>query len=217
MSTVPVVRIPPVPALLPGTARPELCLNDRSGAAWELLPTPAEGLPAVGAACQDLPDGALPDAGWVPLAVPGELVMQGFDIENNVEYLCRRRVEVPADFAADGAGAGRVLVRFDGVYSNARVWADGCLVGAHVGGFTTWDCDVTDVARPGSSFELVVGVADVEGDNPGAHNPDGSHRGDPSWASWACTSRRRRPRASRARAASTSTRAPRTSSAPSPR
>ena len=32
MSTVPVVRIPPVPALLPGTARPELCLNDRSGA-----------------------------------------------------------------------------------------------------------------------------------------------------------------------------------------
>ncbi len=183
MSTVPVVRIPPVPALLPGTARPELCLNDRSGAAWELLPTPAEGLPAVDAACQDLPDGALPDAGWVPLAVPGELVMQGFDIENNVEYLCRRRVEVPADFAADGAGARRVLVRFDGVYSNARVWADGRLVGAHVGGFTTWDCDVTDVARPGSSFELVVGVADVEGDNPGAHNPDGSHRGDPSWAS----------------------------------
>ena len=171
-------RLPPLPSEVAGVTEPMVSLNDRSGATWEFLPTACDLAPLPGEPCQDLGAGALPADGWVGVAVPSELAMQGFDIRNNVEHYYRRTVPVPRDFAGC-----RVLVRFDGVYSSARVWADGRLVGSHVGGFTTWDCDVTGVARPGGAFELVVGVADVEGSEPGTHNPEGLVRGDASWAS----------------------------------
>lgn len=178
MAALPQPAVAPLPAEVTGTAEPAIDLNDRSGGAWEFLPGAHDLAPALDAPCQDLDATSLPAEGWVGVAVPSELAMQGFDIRNNVEHYYRRTVSVPADYAGR-----RVLVRFDGVYSAARVWADGRLVGAHVGGFTTWDCDVTEVARPGGAFELVVGVADVEGSEPGTRNPEGLVRGDASWAS----------------------------------
>ena len=75
--------------------------------------------------------------------------MQGFDILTNNEYYYQREITIPEEFAGN-----RILVRFDGVYCNARVWIDGKYIRTHVGGFTTWDCDITEYAEPGDAVLL---------------------------------------------------------------
>ncbi len=92
---------------------------------------------------------------WLPVNVPGELAMQGFDIENGTEYYYRRTVSVPADFQ-DKA----IAVRFESVHSDARVWMNGTMVGSHRSPATIWECDVSSVVRPGEAAVLVVGVRD---------------------------------------------------------
>ena len=81
--------------------------------------------------------------------------MQGFKIRHNVGYPYKRDIKIPEDFAGH-----RILLRFDGVYSYARVWVNGRFVRDHHGGFTTWDCDITDFAAPGQSAWLTVEVTD---------------------------------------------------------
>ncbi len=49
---------------------------------------------------------------------------------------------------------------FDGVYSYARVWINGNYVRDHSGGFTRWECDITQYATPGESAMLTVEVTD---------------------------------------------------------
>lgn len=72
--------------------------------------------------------------------------MQGFDIKANNEYYYQTTITVPQDFEGQ-----RVLLRFDGVYCNARVWINGCYIKTHVGGFTTWDVDLTGLVRPAAA------------------------------------------------------------------
>ena len=62
-------------------------------------------------------------------------------------FAYKKAVRIPTDFRGK-----RILVRFDGVYSYARVWANGKFVREHEGGFTSWDCDITDYVSPGSRF-----------------------------------------------------------------
>jgi beta-galactosidase len=92
---------------------------------------------------------------WPKIDVPGECLMQGFEIRHDVGYPYKRKIDIPADFAGR-----RALLRFDGVYSYARVWVNGQFVRDHYGGFTTWDCDITDLVSPGESAWLTVEVTD---------------------------------------------------------
>ena len=94
-------------------------------------------------------------AAWPDVAVPGELVMQGFTISRDVEYPFKRSVVVPSDFKGR-----RILLRFDGVYSYARVWVNGIFIREHHGGFTSWDCDITNQVTPGQAVWITVGVTD---------------------------------------------------------
>ena len=94
-------------------------------------------------------------AAWPDASVPGELVMQGFRISRDVEYPYKRSVLIPADFKGK-----RIILRFDGVYSYARVWVNGVLVREHHGGFTSWDCDITNHVTPGQAAWITVGVTD---------------------------------------------------------
>lgn len=96
---------------------------------------------------------------WHEIKVPCELAMEGFDISPDVEYPCRRTVQIPSDFAGH-----RIFVRFDGVYSRARVWVNGMLVGDHSGGFTSWDVEITDHVEAGATAQLVVGITDESND-----------------------------------------------------
>lgn len=93
--------------------------------------------------------------GWAPIAVPGEPAMQGFDVAFDTEAGYRTALPIPA--ALDGE---RVILRFEGVYSSARVWVNGTHVGDHLGGFTRFEIDITHAVVPGGANVLVVGVTD---------------------------------------------------------
>ena len=99
------------------------------------------------------------DTSWTKMTVPNEFATQGLPIVPNREYPCRRTIRIPADFANQ-----RIFLRFDGVYSFARVWVNGIYVRDHFGGFTAWDCEITDHVKPGEDAELVVGVTDRSDD-----------------------------------------------------
>src|SRR5512139_3317038 len=49
---------------------------------------------------------------WGNIEVPGECLMQGFEIRHDVGYPYKKEIAIPADFTGQ-----RVLLRFDGVYS----------------------------------------------------------------------------------------------------
>ncbi len=96
---------------------------------------------------------------WKKMAVPNEFATQGFSVVPDREYPCARTLPIPADYANQ-----RIFLRFDGVYSYARVWVNGVYVRDHSGGFTSWDCEITDHVRPGEEAKLVVGITDRHDD-----------------------------------------------------
>lgn len=64
----------------------------------------------------------------------------------------------------DWHGGGRSL-RFEGVATAARVLVDGLEVGTHLGAWTPFEVDVTQVTRPGASHTLEVEVDERVGHN----------------------------------------------------
>ncbi|MGP9538475.1 glycoside hydrolase family 2 TIM barrel-domain containing protein [Brachybacterium sp. AOP43-C2-M15] len=69
-----------------------------------------------------------------------------------------RTVTVPADWAGDLAGGARVLLRFQGVDSAAKVWIDGAEIGVTAGSRLTQEFDVTDVLSAPGEHRLDVRV-----------------------------------------------------------
>lgn len=110
--------------------------------------------------------------GWKDIEVPGELAMQGVPVEHDAGYLYVRDVFIPGDFEGK-----RIFLRFDGVYSYARIWVNGTFIRDHHGGFTSWRCDITDVVRAGGEARIVVEVTDRRDDisyaSGYAHHPIG--------------------------------------------
>ena len=96
---------------------------------------------------------------WSKVAMPNEFAMLGFNPVPNTEYPCARKISVPADYTGH-----RIFIRFDGVYSYARVWVNGVFIREHFGGFTSWDCEITDHVTPGREATVVLGVTDRRDD-----------------------------------------------------
>ncbi|WP_406417262.1 hypothetical protein OH809_35965 [Streptomyces sp. NBC_00873] len=92
---------------------------------------------------------------WHPLDVPGEPALQIEPVPSDTECAYTVEVAVPADFAGK-----RVMLRFDGVYSYARLWVNGTAVRTHDGGFTTWYADITSLVTPGREAVVTLGVTD---------------------------------------------------------
>jgi beta-galactosidase/beta-glucuronidase len=65
----------------------------------------------------------------------------------------RRMITVPREW--DGS---RVVLTFGAVHHVARVLLDGILVGSHVGGYTSFEFDITELVTPGAPSELLVEV-----------------------------------------------------------
>lgn len=96
-----------------------------------------------------------PESRWTTIRVPGEVAMQGFAIKHDEPFFYKKEFEVPADYA------GKCLIlRFDGVYSHARLWINGQFVREHHGGFTRWETDVTSRMKPGKKNEIKLEVTD---------------------------------------------------------
>lgn len=96
-----------------------------------------------------------PKSRWSTVKVPGEVAMQGFAIEHDKPFWYKKSFTVPADYAGK-----RIVLRFDGVYSHAKLSVNGKFVREHHGGFTRWETDVTEVVRVGKSNEIQVEVTD---------------------------------------------------------
>lgn len=92
---------------------------------------------------------------WTPVKVPGELAMQGFAIKHDQWFYYKKIINVPADFRGK-----RVILRFDGVYSHARLSVNGVFIREHFGGFTRWDSDITSLVRPGQPNTISLAVED---------------------------------------------------------
>jgi len=92
---------------------------------------------------------------WPEIQVPGEALMQGYNIKKDLEYAYKRKVSIPRDFSRK-----KIILRFDGVYSYARVWVNGHYIRDHNGGFTSLDCDITGHVTPGQTAWITVGVTD---------------------------------------------------------
>lgn len=92
---------------------------------------------------------------WRKIKVPGEAAMQGFPVQHDTAFFYRRQFTVPAD-----AAGKQTAIRFNGVYSYAKVYVNGTFVRDHFGGFTAWECDITPYAQPGKTAEIVVEVTD---------------------------------------------------------
>lgn len=96
-----------------------------------------------------------PDSKWDKIQVPGEPAMQGYAIEHDKPFTYRKSFTVPADYAGK-----HTILRFDGVYSYARLFVNGTFVREHHGGFTRWETDVTPFVRPGKKNEIRLEVTD---------------------------------------------------------
>jgi len=169
-----VPQIPIKASYVDGVSSPVICLNSKNE--WKFIfETNIEGIPLPTASSQDFSPSVLDNKIQHDVIVPGELLMQGFNILNNTEYYYQRKITIPNDYANN-----RILIRFSGVYTNTRIWIDGKYIRTHIGGFTTWDCDITDFVKAGETYTLTVGVADTEGDNKGTWNMDGGCLSDPS-------------------------------------
>lgn len=92
---------------------------------------------------------------WSSIQVPGEAAMQGYAISHDKPFVYLKKFFLPADYSGK-----RIILRFDGVYSHARLFINGTFVREHHGGFTRWETDVTSFVRSGESNELQLEVTD---------------------------------------------------------
>jgi len=138
-------RLFPVPASVNGVRTPVLSL----AGAWKFTAAPPSAFWK-----QDVDTSA-----WSPVEMPNEFAALGFSIAPDTEYPCRRKIRIPAGYRNQ-----RIFLRFDGVYGYARVWINGVYLRDHFGGFTSWDCEITDRVKPGEEADLVLGITDRSDD-----------------------------------------------------
>lgn len=170
--------LPVIPEKVCGKENCFLLLTERNEKNWGFLFEEIKDIPNAFADNQDYDFSIIDESKWQSVIVPSSLVMQGFDIENNTEYYYKRTVKIPADY-----NDKRVYLRFEGVYSNARIWINNKFCASHIGGFTTWDVDITEFADY-DEITLVVGVADIEGDKKSVWNISGKYQSNSAWASY---------------------------------
>jgi beta-galactosidase len=129
--------------LVTGTAEPVISLNGT----WLFTMAPPENF-----FLNDINTG-----NWKDISVPGECAMQGFAIKHNIPYAYKKQIDIPSDYS------GKIIkIRFEGVYSYARVWVNGKFIRDHSGGFTAWECDITGIAEPGKKAWLTVEFTDKD-------------------------------------------------------
>ncbi len=87
------------------------------------------------------------DFAWPAIHVPAHWEMEGRHAKTGV-------AQYAVHFDAP-KGNGIAMLRFDGVYSGAKVWVNGTYVAGHLGGFTPFETDITTELRPKNNLLIV--------------------------------------------------------------
>lgn len=95
------------------------------------------------------------DNQWTTIKVPGEAAMQGYAIEHDKPFVYKKEFIIPADYSNRN-----IILRFDGVYSHARLTVNGKFVREHHGGFTRWETDITSFVIPGKMNSIELEITD---------------------------------------------------------
>ena len=132
-----VPRLTPAPQTVAGVSDFRLSLDGE----WQFNPAPAD----------EFWKSAPTD--WKPIQVPGEWTMQGFIVASNVSAGYARKFTTPADWQGR-----RVKLRCDAIYSDAVLWINGREAGRHLGGFTPFEVDVTDLLAAGKENRITIAV-----------------------------------------------------------
>lgn len=91
--------------------------------------------------------------GTANIQVPGEWVMQGFNVKSGKAANYERTFTVPEDWSGQ-----KIKLRCGAVFSAATVWMNGQEAGKHLGGFTPFELDVTALVKPGAENVIKLAV-----------------------------------------------------------
>ena len=80
------VCLPQIPEMVGTVKNCSELLTDRNESNWKFLFEEIKDIPNAFAYNQDYNFGTVDESKWQNVLVPSSLVMQGFDIENNIEY-----------------------------------------------------------------------------------------------------------------------------------
>lgn len=90
---------------------------------------------------------------WSTIEVPGEWVMQGFDVKKGKAAGYSRSFSIPSSWKGK-----RVKLRCNGIYSESNVYINGKKSAHHLGGFTSFETDVTNEIRIGQENIIDISV-----------------------------------------------------------
>jgi len=130
----------PKPVLVQGTSNPVLNLQGD----WNFCAIPGPGF------WKSLNPKRI---NWSEINVPGEWLMQGFNVPAGSRAAYWKRFMVPADWKGL-----HVILKCDALFSDAIVVINGHSAGSHMGGFTPAEFDVTKFLSPGKMNDLVIGI-----------------------------------------------------------
>jgi len=102
---------------------------------WRFNPDPPAGF--------EKGDGTGP--GWGDIEVPGQWAQQGYTVERG------KAAGYVRTFRPPGGKDTRIKLRCDAVYSDASVYVNGKEAGGHLGGFTPFELDITDLVHDGEN------------------------------------------------------------------
>jgi beta-galactosidase len=108
------------------------------------------------------PSPSFNDRAWRKVDLPHDFVVEGtFDEKGDRShgYLPKTVGWYRKEFNLPAEDAGKTLwLEFDGIYRNSTLWLNGRPLARHLSGYTSFHCDITDLAKCGGRNVLAVRV-----------------------------------------------------------